>query len=393
MTRPLLLAPLVLLLCSLPALPQPEATGPVKVEFHQARSEGAPAVAPIDPAVRIQFQHVGRMMFGLTYDQNTMLSCGPGSMRTTFRVDDRMVQPTSGPAGPLPAAPAGKRRTGGQSSYTVSNLVFTEQFEVVPSRAKPGEKRALDAVLIRYVVENKSGEAHKVGARVYMDAMVADNDGCLFAAPVTHPGKILDGVELRDKSLPPYVQVLQNPNLVNPGFVSHFNLKVSPRVIGPDRFVCTSLGAQDTGWNVAALPANGDSACALFWEPRLVPPGGKVEFGYGYGKGLAAEPEGEGRLSVALSGSFEPHKLFTIAAYVDDPLASQTLTLELPAGLELVEGKAIQPVPPPGPKSETSVVLWKGRVRQLGTHALAVRSSTGVAQLRSFTVTRAAEKN
>ena len=47
---------------------------------------------------------------------------------------------------------------------------------------------------------------------------------------------------------------------------------------------------------------------------------------------------------MALGGSFEPKKQFTVAVHVDDPLPGQTVSLELPPGMERVEGKELQPV-------------------------------------------------
>lgn len=380
------IAPLVLLLAGLPtALPEPPATGPVVVRFHEERKEGV-AAAEIDPVQRIRVQHMGSMMFGLTVDEKVMISTGAGSIYPIFKIDDRVLKPSCGPAGPLPPGPGGKRRNGGQSTWVVNKLQITELLEVIPSKAAPGAKRLRDTMLIRYFIENHDTQPHRVGLRVRVDTNCAGNDGALFASPTTHPDTILDGVELRDRNLPEYVQVLQNADLKDPGLVAHFTLKLGARIHGPDRFLCT-MHTEDNGWDVAVQPANGDSGAVLFWEPRLIPPGGKLDVGYAYGKGLAATREGEGRLSLALAGSFEPHKLFTIAAYVDEPLASQALTLELPPGLELVEGKAIQPVPPSA--SDTSVVVWKARVRELGTHAITIRSSTGLTLSRSFTVSRA----
>jgi hypothetical protein len=386
--RPRLLAPLVSLVVCMAAYSGPGS--PVVVRFDAPQIEGAMTGTFLDPTVRIKIQHLGAMRFGLVVDQTMNLCSGAGAIRAAFRIDEQILMPKSPPAGPLPLGPRGKRRSGGQSTWVYNDLHITEILEVIPSQAKPGEPRTLDTVLIRYVIENKTAAAHKVGVRIRVDTMCGNNDGALFAAPTTHPGQILDGIALRDGALPPFVQILQNADLKNPGFVGHFTLKMA-NVVGPDRFVCTSHGAPENGWDVPAQPANGDSDCALFWEPRTIAPGGKLEVGYAYGKGLASADEGEGRLSVALTGSFEPEKLFTIMAYVDEPRANQTLALELASGLELIEGKAIQPLAPPGPQSEMSLVLWKGRVRRLGAHSITIRSSTGVAQTNRFTVTRAAE--
>src|SRR3712207_7555540 len=48
-------------------------------------------------------------------------------------------------------------------------------------------------------------------------------------------------------------------------------------------------------------------------------PGQMREMVWGYGGGLSSDPESEGRVSLGLGGSFEPGKLFSITATVDDP--------------------------------------------------------------------------
>src|SRR5262249_44353065 len=116
-------------------------------------------------------------------------------------------------------------------------------------------------------------------------------------------------------------------------------------------------------------------------------PNARREMAYAYGVSLASSPENEGRVTVGLGGSFEPGKLFTISGHVDEPVEGQALTLELPPGMELVEGKAIQPVPAPT-EAGSSLVVWKARVQKLGEFPLRVRSSTGVTQTKTITVTR-----
>jgi cyclophilin family peptidyl-prolyl cis-trans isomerase len=86
-------------------------------------------------------------------------------------------------------------------------------------------------------------------------------------------------------------------------------------------------------------------------------------------------------LTVALGGSFAPGSRFTITAYVDFPVRGQTLTLELPSGVECVEGKALQPV---APSDDTSLVVWRVRVLRPGTFAITVRSSTGLSRSQTI---------
>jgi hypothetical protein len=89
-----------------------------------------------------------------------------------------------------------------------------------------------------------------------------------------------------------------------------------------------------------------------------------------------------------LDGSFEPGKLFTIAAYVREPSPGQSLSLELPAGMERVEGKERQPVPLPIGEGDMSLVLWKARVLHTGEFPLRVRSSSGITQGKIISISR-----
>jgi hypothetical protein len=290
----------------------------------------------------------------------------------------------------LPKGAFGKNRDGDSSTWVVGKIRFSQVLEVVPSKAPPksppGTKRRLDTCLVRYVIENTDDKAHTVGVRNLLDMLIVNNDGALFASPASHPGKVLDGLELRDKAMPEYLQVLQNPDVKNPGFVAHFTFKLGGRgVHNPDRVVMTSLRVNNGAWDIPAAQAGGDSAIAVYFSPREIKPKSKIECVYAYGQGIASNPENEGKVSVAFGGSFEPKKLFTLTAYVEEPLEGQSLALELPTGMELVEGKAVQPVPPPAERG-TSIVLWKARVLKMGRFPVHIRSSNGVTYTRTVTV-------
>jgi hypothetical protein len=359
----------------------------VSVKIHPERVEAAQAVLPVEPNPRIQIQYVGMMGFGLMVDNRHHLCCGAGAIRTNFKIDERIVYPNVQGKQPLPPGPFNKKRHGQQTAWAVDNLQITQVLEIVPSKSSD-TKRWLDTVLIKYVVENNDQRPRRVGVRVHIDTMCGDNDGALFAAPTTHPGKILDGIELKGKEFPDFVQILERPDLKNPGFVGYYTLKMPGKLIGPDRFMATAHAQNDNGWDIPAVKANGDSDCAIFWQPREIQPGAKVEFACAYGRGLATLPENEGRVKLTLSGSFEPGKQFMVTAYVEEPVANQTLLLELPAGLELLEGRELQPVPAPPSGSATSVVTWKARARELGSFDIRIRSSNGVTRTWPITLAR-----
>ncbi len=341
---------------------------------------------PVDPARRINYQPTG-LTASVTTDTNMTLHLGHYAYP---KIDGKINQ--NGNAvyfnRPLGKDKDGKTREGFESQFNYGNgLTITATTTVVATKAaNQATKRRRDAVLTHYVIENKGNLVRKVGLRVHMDTFIIDNDGCLFAAP-TIPNKVLDGVELKGKTFPPYVQLLQRPNLKAPGFVAHMSFDLGPKLEKPDRVVLTSLRAGGDGWNVPAIQAGGDSALAVYWEPKEIRPGGKREFAYGYGQGLVPSPESEGRVELALSGSFVPGKRFTITAYVNDPAPGQSLTLELPAGMALVDGPEVQAVPsPPADGPPLSLVMWRARVLRPGEFAVRVRSSTGVTQGKLVTV-------
>ena len=363
----------------------------VKVKISDEKPVVVEPVLPIDPTQRIQYQPAGNLNVQIRDAMNRNLHL---SHYTILQVDGQFVFPGNGGQlevnnGPLPKMPGGKARKGFMSVWKNNDLRITMTAEVVPTRpSKKGTKRLMNSVLVRYQVENKGKQVHKVGLRPYFDTYIIDNDGSLFAAP-NFPKKILDGIELKDKQLPDYVQVLQRPDLANPGFVAHLTLNLGSGIEKPNRIILTRHGAFRNQWDMQAVQAMGDSAMAVYWDPKDIRPGGKREMGYAYGEGVAYGPASEGNFNVKLGGSFEPGKVFTIAAMISDPAPGQSLTLELPDSMERVEGKRVQPVHIMGDDQAQTMVLWKARVLRLGEFPIRIRSSTGVTMTKVISISEA----
>lgn len=359
-----------------------------EVKFHEPKTEFVAVALPVDLTPRIQIQAVGNMCYGIQVPNRGLLCCGAGAIRTSFKIDDRPMYPAVGGYSRLAPERPGQVREAYQVVWNHDGLVITQTLELVPSRPQPGQaKRQLDACMVRYVIENKSGRARKAGVRVRIDAYCGNNDGPLFAAPAHYKDKILDGVDLKGKDLPEVVQILERPDLKNPGLVGHFLTKMPGRAIGPNRFIATSHGAGEDGWEVQVIrTGGGDTDCVLYFDPREIPNGGKIEYAYAYGTGVATLPEAEGRIRLALSGSFEPGKVFSLMAFVEDPIAGQTLALDLPPGMRRLEGKEIQPVPEPAAGTANSAVLWKGTVLKAGDYQLRLRSSNGATLTRNVSI-------
>jgi hypothetical protein len=366
----------------------------VKVTIRDEKPVFIEAALPVDPTPRVRYT-AGGMVAQIRDEQNRNLHL---SHFPIFNIDGRITQPGQ-IAGrfeknnaPLPKSAGGKQRQGFSSAFTSDDLRVTLVAELVPTRTtERDKKREMGTMLLRYTVENLGKETRKFGMKAYLDMYVISNDGALFAAP-TMPGKVLDGIELKDKTLPEYVQCLQQPDLKNPGYVSHITLGLGGGIEKAGRVVLSRHGAGGfQGWDMPAIQAGGDSAVAIFFDPKEIKPGGKRELGYAYGKGIAIAPESEGSVELRLAGSFEPGKQFTVTALVNDPVPSQALILELPKGMTLLEGREIQPVPAPVLDPPQSFVEWKCRVLELGQYALRLRSSTGMTQTKLITISAATE--
>jgi hypothetical protein len=368
--------------------------GRVKVTITDKNVVTGEPTLPIDPTPRAVARHSGNFAFGIKVDNKRITCSEQGSIWCLMRVDGQETNlgfgvPVQKPPQPLPAGPNGKARVGFETTWSDNNVRVTQTVELVPSRPAGktlgNSKRRMDTYRVSYVVENiaKDGRARKVEFKACIDMLINLNDGALYASPTTHPGKVLNGMTLKGKDLPEYALALERPDANNPGFTGVLTFKQN-KGDNPNCFVMTTLGSVHQNWEPPAMQA-GDSACALLWDAKEIKPGEKREMVWAYGGGIAVNPEAEGRVSLALGGSFEPNKLFTITAHVDNPVSNQALALELPDGMERVEGREIQPVPPPG-DAGSSIVLWKARVLRTGDHELKVRSSTGVTQIKNISI-------
>ncbi|MBM3994443.1 MAG: hypothetical protein FJ303_09875 [Planctomycetes bacterium] len=346
-------------------------------------------IGAIDPTQRISFASGGTFYVNIRTLQGQTLHL---SHFPQFLINNVPMQPGQGGRfegvnAPLKKAATGKARNGYASTWIINDLRITQTVTLHPAKAKgAGQKRLMNTVLVAYTIENTAQRSQTIGARICMDTYVIDNDGCIFAAP-THPNKLLDGIVLKDKTLPAYVQMLQRPDLRNPGYISHLSLDMGSRYEKVTKCVLSSLRVGFTNWEMVPAQAMGDSAISFYWATKEMKPGSKRELAYAYGEGIAVAPESEGRFQMALGGSCEPGKTFTISAVVADPPPGQTLSLELPTGIQRLEAKTVQPVAPLAEDQESTTVLWKCRVSEPGVFPIRIRSSTGVTQTKIVTVT------
>jgi hypothetical protein len=386
-----------------PRRPEPGPRTDVKIEENNGDGGGQVAEVPIDPTPRVRYQYGQNMRFGLVgveaaggrFKQLTY-SVDGRSNSTVLRIDGRVAEFGS-PFGEIRQLAAAPGFAPGQSLQSKGVWVWngkiqvTQALDVVPSQ-QPVDvggtpKRLLDTCLVGYQIQNLDSRPHRVGLRVMIDTLIGGNDGVPFTVPGKQ-GLVNTFANFRGADVPDFIQALEIPDLRAPGTVAHMSLKLGGGFEAPERVSLTRWPRFDfTPWEVPVRNMGDDSAVALYWVEKQLQPGEKRALGFAYGLGTVSGAEGGGKLAVSLSGSFEPGEEFTVAAYVNRPQPGQTLTLNLPKELERTQSEATQTVRPQAGQ-ENSVVTWKVRVVQTGRFTLEVRSSTGVSQSRTLTITR-----
>jgi hypothetical protein len=272
----------------------------------------------------------------------------------------------------------------------------------------PGEQSGkLDTCLILYRIDNQDSMAHNIGLRFLLDTFIGGNDGVPFLIPgrkqLCSTSLIFAGTRVPD-----FIQARETEDLTNPGTVAHIQLKI-PGMEPPER---VTLGAwpnpqlaemnpalrgivrqEKTLWEVPVLPIKtltpADSAVVIYWAEKPLPAGASRELAFAYGLGNVSSSEGGGRLALTVGGSFLPNGEFTLTAYVSNPVAGQTVTLELPEGFALIGGAGTENVPalPRDAPRGTSPVSWKIRAGgREGKFPLRVRSSSGASQTQTVTI-------
>jgi hypothetical protein len=272
---------------------------------------------------------------------------------------------------------------GGASKVQITQLV-----EIVPGEPveykKDKFKRYYDTCRVRYVLENKGKDTPSVGLRILIDTLIGDddsNDGVPFTVPGVR-GLVDSMANFDDPAkMPDFLQVLEVPNLSNPGIVGFMNLKIGGGAEPPGRVLLTRWTPRDDLWDVPEQPFNlplpADSAVVLYWNEKPLAPNERRELGFSYGLGNLAI---SGKLGVSVGGSFVTGGDLTVVALVNNPEKNQTVTLKLPKGLRVVEGDLKQAVPPATGTAQQSPVSWRIRADHEGTFVIEVQSGTNVSK-------------
>lgn len=300
---------------------------------------------------------------------------------------------------PLGKDESGRERNGWASvwEYKNAHVIVTQTVEIIP-----GQSNLLDTCLVRYRISNEDSKKHSVGLRFMLDTYIGANDGVPFLIPGTK-SELCDTTKIfaTSEEIPDFIQACEYDDLTNLGTVAKIGLKI-PGLETPSK---VTLGAwpnpelqsrdpawrecnqEKTKWAVPVVPMKtltpADSCVVIYWDVKDLAPGENRYVGFSYGLGSVSSGEGKGKLALTAGGAFVPGGTFTVTAYVSNPTAGQTVTLDLPSGYEFASGDATQSVPPvvPGTGSHISPVTWKVRAPpRTGDATLKAHTSTGESQ-------------
>jgi len=307
----------------------------------------------------------------------------------------------------LPGETAGLPRDGIASLWSVADdtIRVRQEVEIVPGI----QSRRLDTCLVRYVLENRDRRLHRVGIRFLLDTFIGGNDG----VPFTIPGAsgLCDTKMIFDtpERVPDFIQALEKDDLRNPGTVAYLQFRIGANIESPSRVLLggwpnpelRKIGiweaqAQLTGWDVPFISIKeriggveaDDSAVTMYWDERPLRPGQARVVGFTYGLGSGDAQESGGHLLLTVGGRLVPNVEFTLTALVHDPRPGETVTVDLPPGLEARGQQRTQTVPPTPPSASRSdsPVTWRLRASKDGRYELSVRSSMGATQKLPLTI-------
>lgn len=276
-------------------------------------------------------------------DNNKKLLYGyPGSSTTysTVRIDGADIK--FYPNGGVLFYPDGSKCI----ATMVEGDVTIQQIVTFDMNYSTGRK---DMARIQYIIANSGTVNHSVGVRIMLDTMLGDNDGVPFRIP--GKGNVTQELELSGNDIPQYWQAFdsfERPTVIANGC---FYKSVSSK---PDKVQFTHWGSiYDKLWNYTVNSnqyVTGDSAVAMYYNPKTILPGGQriVETFYGIGDSYSGNEESELSLRVVApraliansqTGSYESNP-FTVTVYIKN---NSTVTaknvkanISLPATGELV---------------------------------------------------------
>ncbi|MGB8645463.1 MAG: hypothetical protein WCF84_09515 [Anaerolineae bacterium] len=237
--------------------------------------------------------------------------------------------------------------------WQYQSIVFTETVKAVLGSST----HQIDTFRISYQAKNLDSQPHNVGLRMMIDTLIGDNDGVPFLVPgldglINHP------LDLKGNDIPDRIQVYQTNDIRDHGVIVQITLK-GTGLTPPDRFIITPWCGQSPQWDYYAqfggnsdgfhqcgqLGGKADSAIGIFYNDRTLKSGETHEWSTYYGLGAIETPILNSQLAFAkLSESFQVGEDFWISVLVQNPKPGQSVILQLPPQLELIEGSMEQVV-------------------------------------------------
>jgi hypothetical protein len=256
----------------------------------------------------------------------------------------------------------------------------------------PGSQSGnLDTCIIRYTVENKGKNSHKIGLRMMLDTFIGSEDGVPFVVPGMD-GFVTKFTEFTQKDMPDFIEAMQFQNLDTPGVIAHLGLKgfqlpdCEPEPLYK-LYLGENPGSKEFGYDADASDLaikkgkDGsrftDSVAFLYWNERDTNPGEVREFVFSYGLGEISKPDGSsgGKLSVTTGGNSNAGKTFTLTALVKDATKGQAVVIALPEGVNLASGETKEKtIVEVDRATQMSQVSWKVSASKAGVYSLKVAS-------------------
>jgi hypothetical protein len=265
-----------------------------------------------------------------------------------------------------------------------SEMIYPEQVRVTQVvELVPGQGRLLDTVLVHYTLKNESNVPRQLGIRVMLDTYIGANDG----VPFRIPGRstfLTTKEDFHQKEIPDFIQAWERPDLKSPGTIAHLGLKgiEIPGVnVEPLELlrICRWPDNADIRWKWEPQAINDppdrakDSCVVLYWADRKTERGERRDMAFTYGlNAISSATTGNSELSLTSGGSFRLGGEFTLTATVKKPQPGQTVSVTLPAGLELARGEEAEQTL--GGGGDYGQVSWRVRSRALGGQHIEVKS-------------------
>jgi hypothetical protein len=261
--------------------------------------------------------------------------------------------------------------------YHHEQVRVTQYVQIVP-----GANNVLDTVLIYYTAKNTGTAPQKIGIRVMLDTFIGNNDGVPFTVP-GEEGFVTTKAEYEADKVPDYVEVIENPDSSSdPGTIARVGLKGlrwgDVELLDPEKVRICQFPGKFVKWDWDVQPIGkgkgADSCVAVYWPEKDVAAKGTMHVAMTYGLGKLEISE---KLAISLPRSARPGKAFVVTAYIYGATKGQTVKLDLPAGVELVEGSAEQAVAEDAKRTQ---VFWKVRAPREGNFPISATSGRARAQ-------------